>query len=126
MGIADTEVALQRQLTAAFIGADDAEVTLYRSTRTADGAGGVLVGDPAPLAPQTMRIIPLSDTGSTERFTADGQAVRPTYALLGAYDADMQRWDTYTTVDGRFEVVFVHANRQYETKGEVAYRGVDV
>jgi hypothetical protein len=44
--------------------------------------------------------------------------------LMGRHDADMQRWDTFTAEDGtRYEVVFVNANRQYEVKGEVAYRG---
>lgn len=124
-GIATAELAMQRNLTLGFIYADATDVVLYRSTRTSDGAGGVLLGDPAPLPAQTMRIIPLQDgaPGGQNRFTADGQAVRPGYMIMGKYDADMERWDTYETADGRFEVVFVNANRQYQVKGEVYFHG---
>lgn len=125
-GIRGSELALQRRLTKAFIEADAQEVVLLRSAVAADGEGGEVRGVPTPLAPQTMRIIPLQDgasAGNTTRLTADGEAVRPSYMLMGTYDADMQRHDTYSTADGRYEVVFVNANRQYEVKGEVAYLG---
>ena len=123
MGIQEAELRVQRIMTDKFIQADSVEVTLYRSARSADGAGGYTDASPAPLPPQVMRLIPLRD-GAEEQLTADGQKVRPTYMLMGRHDADMQRWDTFTTEDGtRYEVVFVNANRQYQVKGEVAYRG---
>jgi hypothetical protein len=124
MGIASAELAVQRQLTAAFIAADDCEVTLYRSSVTPDGAGGEVRGEPTPLAPQVFRLIPQGGTGadSKERFTRDGQAVSPDYILLGDHQADMQRWDTFTLGGRQYELVFVNQNRQYETKAEVVYR----
>lgn len=123
MPIAAAELAAQRRITAAFIAADSLSVVLQRSARTSDGAGGVIVGTPAPIAAQTMRLIPLRDVGSVQRTTADGQLVDPTYALLGLYNADVQRWDTFTLNGAVYEVVFVQLNRQYECKGEVFYRG---
>jgi hypothetical protein len=122
MGISQAELRAQRTITEEFIRADSLEVTLLRSTFTPDGAGGEVKGDPAPLPVQTMRLIPASD-GAQERFTADGEAVRPSYMLMGKFDADMERWDELI-VDGiRYQIVFVNQNRQYQTKGEVVYRG---
>lgn len=127
MGISEPEVRAQRIITAYFIKADSLEVTLFRVERTSDGAGGYTTGSPAPLPPQVMRLVPLQDgasaAGPANRFTADGQAVRPSYMLIGKHDADMERFDTFTLNTGRYEVVFVNANRQYEVKGEVAYLG---
>jgi hypothetical protein len=118
------ELAAQRMLTRYFIEADELVLTLYRSTTTDDGAGGVLTGTPAPIAPQCLRLITQGSTGadSKQRFTANGQQVTPEYVLMGTECADIQRWDTFT-LDGRtYEVVFVNQNQQYEVKAEVAYR----
>ncbi len=122
MGISAAELRVQRSLTEKFIGADSFPVVLYRSSRTADGAGGWIPGDPAPLPPQVMRLIPLQD-GAQERFTADGQAVTPGYMLMGKHDADMARWDTFEHRGATYEVVFINENRHYQVKGEVVYRG---
>ena len=80
--------------------------------------------NPVDLPPQRMRIIPLGEGGSTpERFNSNGEAVRPTYKLLGLYDCDMERYDEFELEGTRYEIVFVNQNRQYEVKGEAAYRG---
>jgi hypothetical protein len=121
-GIEAAELRAQRMITHSFILADANLITLYRSSTTSDGAGGTVHNPPTPLPPQTMRLIPLSD-GADERLTADGKMVRPTYMLQGDYNADLQRGDTFTTEQGRYEVVFVNENRQYQVKGEVVYRG---
>jgi hypothetical protein len=122
MPIQSAEVRAQRMITKAFIDADSLEVVLYRAGKLSDGAGGVVEGSPSPLPPQVLRLIPLAD-GSDERFTADGKAVRPTYMLQGMFDADIERFDTFTHRGSRFEVVFVNENRQYQVKAEVVYRG---
>jgi hypothetical protein len=118
--IAAAELAIQRRLTAAFINADYILAVLYRSTYTADGAGGEIKGEPEPLAPQRMRLIPLGD-GATPRTTANGESVTPSYMLMGTYTADIQRWDEVTVNGRRYQVVFINENQQYEVKAEVAY-----
>lgn len=123
--IAPLELAIQRQLTKAFIEADVRPVVLVRSTWSPDGGGGSIKADPVSLAPQRMRLIPLGD-GAQERFNSNGEEVRPSYKLLGTYDADMERWDEFTMNGSRYEIVWVNENRQYEVKGEVAYRGIGV
>lgn len=120
--ISTAELRAQRRVTDMFIKADQLDIVLERSTRTSDGAGGVTSGVPTPLPAQVMRLIPRQD-GATERTTADGQMVSPSYTLMGYHDADMQRWDEFTHDGHRYQVVFINENRQYETKGEVAYLG---
>lgn len=121
--IATAELAAQRLLTKAFVEADVIIVTLVRSEWVNDGAGGSYAQNPHSLAPQRMRLIPLQDK-QQERFTSNGEQVQPGYKLLGLYDADMQRWDTFVLGGNRYEVVWVNENQQYQTKGEVAYRGL--
>lgn len=123
MGISPMELAVQRKNTKAFIRADAEVFVLERSAFASDGAGGHTRGTPAPLPPQLMRLVPLQD-GSTPQLTADGEMIEPSYILIGHHDADMERWDTFTTDNGRYEIVSVNLNRQYECKGEVAYRGL--
>ena len=120
--IAAAELAIQRQLTAAFIKADAISVVLNRPSWADDGAGGSVQGPPAPLPAQEMRLIPLAD-GAQERFMPSGEAVTPVYALLGHYTADISRWDQVTIQGRRYEVVFINENQQYEVKAEVVYRG---
>lgn len=122
MAISPAELTAQRRTTEAFIRADGEVVILERSTFVSDGAGGSVRGAPAPLQPQFMRLIPLQD-GSPEQMTADGEAISPSYMLLGKHDADMERWDRFTRDGERYEVVSVNSNRQYECKGLVVYHG---
>lgn len=123
--IAAAELAVQRLLTKAFVEADIVVVTLVRSEWISDGGGGSVRSNPESLQPQRMRLIPLGNGSSSqaERFTSNGEQVQPSYKLLGLHEADMERWDEFTLGGVRYEIVWVNENRQYEVKGEVAYRG---
>jgi hypothetical protein len=123
--IAAAELAAQRLMTKHFVEADVAVITLVRSEWVDDGAGGSVRSDPVSLPPQRMRLIPLGNGSSSqaERFTSTGEQVQPSYKLLGLHTADMERWDEFTLGGTRYEIVWVDQNRQYEVKGEVAYRG---
>jgi hypothetical protein len=116
------EAKIQRRLTEAFIAADVTVLELTRTPRMSNGAGGWTIGTPVPLSPQRFRLIPSGD-GATERLTADGRKVEPSYMLMGEYNADLRRFDEFELDGRRYQVVFVNANRSYETKGEVAYIG---
>jgi hypothetical protein len=72
-----------------------------------------------------MRMVPLQDAVATrsERTTADGVQVTPSYMLLGNWDANVARFDSFTLDGRRYEIVFIQQNRQYECKAEVAYLG---
>ncbi len=122
MTIQPAELAAQRLLTKAFIDADVTNITLWRSEWADDGAGGDRRLDPAPLAPQRLRLQPRVD-GGNPRTTADGEQAVPNYTLIGEHTADIKRWDTFTVEGRRYEVAFVYQNRQYEVKAEVFFHG---
>lgn len=114
---------MQQRLSRMFIEADPLEIQLMRATRTPNGSGGFITGDPAAVGGlQRMRLIPLGD-GATERYDANGKQVFPLYMLMGTELADMQRWDEFELNGTRYQIVFINQNTQYEIKGEVAYLG---
>ena len=116
------EVRAQRRLTDTFIEADPLEIQLMRSTRTPNGSGGYKTSAPVAVGGlQRLRLIPLQD-GTTERYDANGKQVFPQYMLMGPYNADMQRWDTFELAGARYQIVFI-VSKNYEVKGEVAYLG---
>lgn len=118
------ELRVLRRNTQAFIDADPTEVVLHRPTRTNTGTGGTRPSGWAPQTVQTMRLLPQGGGTSTERQLPDGKVVRPTWVLLGTYDANMLRGDAFDLPDGSVgEVVYVHEKRAYEVKGEVVGRG---
>lgn len=122
-GIPSLELKLLRSNTKAFIEADDRQVILRRPTRTSTGTGGSRPST-TPLPAQTLRLLPAAESTSTERRTADGSVVKPTWVLLGVHTADMKRGDVFDLPDGTVgEVVYVHEKRDYEVKGEVVARG---
>lgn len=121
MTIREAELKAQTRLSIAFIEADGRNVTLQRRTRTPDGAGGTIVGEPVPLLPQRFRLLPQED-GATARTTADGESATPEYMLMGGPDVDMERFDEFQIGTTRYQIVYVD-NRQYEVKGEVIRLG---
>jgi hypothetical protein len=120
--IAAGELEIQRDLTRSFIAADSLSLALTRTPKVSDGAGGLKNGTPATLTAQTLRLNPLQDAVQS-RTTADGKQVLPQYMLMGEYNADLDRGDTFTVDGRRYEVVFVLQNKQYQVKAEVYYRG---
>lgn len=115
------ELKAQQRLSLAFIEADARDVILQRSSRTDDGAGGVVVGTPVSVGSQRLRLLPQED-GATERTTAEGESATPQYMLMGPWNANMQRFDEFTLDGVRYQVVYID-DRKYELKGEVIRLG---
>lgn len=118
-----TEVQYLREGTAEFIAADVKNITLSRRTETPNGAGGYEELYTPLVFPQALRLIPQHGNMSPLRETLDGESVQPDYILLGEYDANIARWDTFTDQGRRYIVLFVHEKKAYEVKGEVKYLG---
>lgn len=116
-----TELAIQIQLTLAFIEADYRDVVLMRRSLTPDGAGGFSRGEPVPQSPQRMRLLPQED-GATARTTAEGETATPEFMLMAPPAPNMLRFDEFELDGRRFQIVFID-NRQYEVKGEVVQLG---
>ena len=114
------EMEMQLQITEKFIAADASQVTMLRSTRVSDGAGGTVSQDEAPVTvdPVTVRMIPRSDRTS-ELVLADGRVLRPEFAVLAMPDVDIQRYDEFLWNGVRWQVASVHELPVYEKKGDV-------
>jgi hypothetical protein len=121
MTLRPAELKAQQRISLAFIAADARDVILLRRTRTDDGAGGIVVGEPVPVPAQRLRLLPQED-GATERTTAEGESATPQYMLMGPADADMERYDEFELDGIRYEVVYID-DRKYELKGEVIRLG---
>lgn len=125
MAESEDELAVLRVNTRAFILADPRSVVLQRSLPVDTGTGGTRPSAPVPQPAQTMRLIPTdASVGSTERRLPDGSVVTPTWVLLGEYNANMLRGDTFDLPDGSTgEVVYIQEKTSYQKKGEVVTRG---
>jgi hypothetical protein len=122
MTIQADELTYLRLNTKAFIDADYKDIVLNRVTREDNGAGGFTETE-NPVAAQRLRLIPQQGNMSPLRETLDGEAVQPDYVLLGEWNSDIQRWDTFADGNRRYQVLFVHEKSTYERKGEVKYLG---
>jgi hypothetical protein len=119
----NSELAVLRRQTAAFIAANPVQITLNRNVRTPNGKGGFTVS-PTPQAEQTFRRIPVGQ-GQTQVSSrnVDGDEVQPKFVLIGYWDANIGNNDTFT-LDGRnYNVDYVRDTSQYETWAEVTYVG---
>lgn len=118
-----TEEEYLREGTTAFIDADSKQITLSRRVATANGSGGYTEAYTPLVFPQKLRLIPQHGNMSPLRETLDGEAAQPDYVLLGEFDANIARWDTFVDNGRRYIVLFVHEKKAYEVKGEVKYLG---
>lgn len=123
MSIPAEELAIMRANTTEFIDADSKQLTMSRRTTASNGSGGYEETYTPLVFPQKFRLIPQQGNMSPLRATLDGEAVQPDYVLLGEYDVNLVRWDTFTDQGRRYIVLFVHEKRSYEVKGEVLYLG---
>jgi hypothetical protein len=90
------ELRANRRNTKAFIAADPVELVLYRQEiKRTSGGNLAKVGEPVPLAPQTFRMLPQGSAQADVRNTS-GKLAPQTYVLMGEWDADMARDDTFT------------------------------
>jgi len=114
------ELEMHLQITQRFIEADASQVTMLRSTRNNDGAGGFILENEVPVTPEpiTIRMIPRSDR-TPELALADGRILRPEFAILGMPDVDIQRYDEFFWDGVRWQVAHVHPLPVYEKKGDV-------
>lgn len=120
-----SELEVNRANTKAFIDADPVSVVFERKDKESDGEGGYVWGEgvlPAP-EPQTMRLIPQSDSMPVIQ-TPDGFQRTPGYVLLGEWNSSMEIWDYFTIGTTKYQIVSpirpVHTDNAYEKKGDVA------
>lgn len=118
------ELRVHRRNTTAFIDESPAVIVLTPAVRQSDGAGGYKTTSGVARAPQTARMIPLASTAAMgELQTPDGRNIRPRYILMGEWDMDIARWDTFAWEGEQWLVGRVQEKREYQTKAEIVPLG---
>jgi hypothetical protein len=93
-----------------------------------DGAGGKqrVAGNDVPLVPQQFFVGGLMTMGrgvstQPERWiiTSLGERYKEFAVLIGMPDADVEEGDWFTRRNDRWEVLFIHDDRSFQTKVEV-------
>lgn len=121
------ELLVNRRNTKAFIWANPIAITLTPKVDTKTAAGGIVRSSTASRPAQVFRLIAQnSSVGNSPGplRTADGEARKSTFQLLGEWDAVMQVNDWWTGLDGRrYEVVELLPSNGYEVRGRVLVDG---
>lgn len=111
---------LHVRTTQRFIDENPTDVTLIRTTRVSDGAGGTEPGADVELPTQTMRLVGLNLRSATEaRVSAEGQTVVPTNALIALPSADMANGDVFEKDGVKYEILFISDNPEWRRQAEV-------
>lgn len=116
------ELAIQREMTRAFINTDPVDVVLTRRERISNDSGGYVLAFPSPLPSQRVKFIPQQDV-ALRGDTSDGTLAEQRYVLLGVYDADFKQDDEFTLNGRRYRIGNVKEPNGYERKAEVTHLG---
>lgn len=109
--------------TRQFINEDPTDITLTRTTRNSDGAGGWTPGAPVNVVKQTVRLVPTNPNAGAESRTVDGEVLKTQYSIVAMPDADIEEGDSFKINGARHEVVIVLNIGGYELRAEVVRRG---
>lgn len=122
-----SEINYHRFNTKEFIDADPLEILLTHHSRVDTDDGGFTRDDSPHIGTQVFRLIPQTDVMPLVQ-TPDGVQLQPGYVLLGEWNCDMRRWDTFTLNGIDFVIVspirpdFRDSDFVYERKADVARR----
>lgn len=119
-GISPDEVRWRRNGTREMIKGNPISIVLLRPNRIDDNAGGSYAGTPVPQTAQEFRII-AQDLRVPVVRTVDGTEVQPQYVLLGYYDANILRGDTFQLAGIEYTVVWVEPDRLDATRAVLRY-----
>jgi hypothetical protein len=102
------ELRALRKIMGAFILADAKDIILIRIPKIPSGNGGFIDGTPEYLSAQKFRLVPFKRRlGQQEVNTQDGDIPFLKYVLVGFWDCDVERDDTFTFQDRNCLVVGV-------------------
>lgn len=116
------ELQVLRKQTEAFIAADPTAVPLTRRTRQANGAGGWRFVAPNTILPVQQFHIVAAGENVVLREGPDGRQVATSHNIVGAYDADIQKFDLFEYNGIPYMVLWVNADLEYVTHAEAAPR----
>ena len=120
------ELMMRRREIAAWLKADQIQVILWRSEKIETPAAGWVEGDPLPLAPQWVRLVPFKRRLTDMVFnTTAGPVEDLPYVLVGDYTLDVRQGDTFTYNEQEFKVEAVDIRRDDRVAAAVDYMGGD-
>lgn len=118
-----TERVSQRRATESMLRAGGSRISFRRTptTQTKNERGGTTKGPPQELDPQLVKVIhnspwPYRNTPGTP---SAGVISQSRDQLLLRWDADVQKGDKFDFEDIEYEVTWVWAFREYETRAEL-------
>lgn len=118
------ELAVMRKQTSMFIKENPVDIVIQRGgTRTSDGAGGWVTSPGGAIPSQRVRLIPQQRGGALQSTNVDGERIQPEFVLIGEHDADVQTGDTFIMGGREYDITYVRIDHDYETWGEVVFRG---
>jgi hypothetical protein len=124
------ELAVQRELTAAFIAANSVSLILIPQIEVVLPSGGVRLDDGSPRAEQTFRLIPMSHTDRPVRSQAGGTSTdegvqrRYDYTLLGVWNSQMAENDWWVDDnDQKWVIDSIISFNGYERKAMITAFG---
>lgn len=118
--LTDLKNGLLRYTTQSYIAENPTSIVLNRKVRVAKPGGGHDMV-PHTIAPQVFRIVNQTATAGQETSPNDGGEVdKYTYILVGLWDADIVKNDTWTEGDIQYRVEGLEPNNGYETRAYVS------
>lgn len=106
-----------KEQTKRFIDENPTDIVFTHNARVPDGMGGYTTA-PTPVPAQRVRVIQSVSAQATERRTTSGEMVSPDMKILGEWDADIHKDDTFVWNGLNVEVVWVVV-LPYEKTAEV-------
>jgi hypothetical protein len=100
--------AIHLEQTRYFIGENPIDISITRSSRVSDGAGGWKFDSPATLDPITVRKVGINaQSAAVKRTNENGSMVLPTGLLICMPDADIERFDRFSIGEVEYSVIHI-------------------
>lgn len=119
------EMAVQRQLTTAFIATQPIVIEMVPRTKVKQPGGGFIWQEQTARTAQTFRLVESSSSVPPRPVTgSNGQIRQMDFQLLGEWDAEIGRYDIFTLEDGEWwEVAELYHFNGWERRASVIKHG---
>lgn len=120
------ELLMHRRQIAAWLKADQVQVVLWRSEKIQTPTAAWVEGDPLPLAPQWVRLIPFKRRLTDMVFNnTAGKVEDLPYVMVGDHNLNVKQDDTFTWEGQEYKVDSIDVKREVRIAAAVDYRGGD-
>ena len=117
------ELAAQRAVTAAFIGADFETIILIPREKAKTTTGGHTWTELPPRDPQDFKLSEVVSRARTEDKVPGGEQAEAEFMLIGLWNAVIGDRDVFDHEGARFEVIDIEPDNGYERRATVRRYG---